>query len=390
MITVDRKVLLESLKVMSLVTNNRSTLPILTHTHAHQNGSLTLTATDLEVGMRLTVPSAGDAVETFTLETKAVMSYLKQSKAKQVVLSPDYEPEAERFRTLINDSVELCAMDPQDFPVWSDPKDDGEIMSIKSFMDDIDKIIYASSTDESRFNLNGVCITKDYLTATDGHRLAIIKNEHYPINEEPYWKDLPDHRLKGQTLLPRRSLIVVQKAIKSIKGVTLAIVHDSLRAVWFEGGNFSFSIRKIDGDFPPKEKIIPNRFSINIHVSKTEFRDKLSAHRAVTSERNRGVTIDFADYKLLHIRSANGDGKSCHTMVGVEKMEYPNPDDWTVEPNIIVGAEYMLEGVEKIPGDALVIQLTEDEKPVVFCEPQHADLPWEERPYMHLMMPMYR
>ncbi len=79
-------------------------------------------------------------------------------------------------------TFELAGMDALDYPAWPS-FEDVETASVQAekLLHMIDKTMFAASTDDSRFNLNGIFFEQDEektrLVATDSHRLALMNED---------------------------------------------------------------------------------------------------------------------------------------------------------------------------------------------------------------------
>lgn len=107
---------------------------------------------------------------------------------------------------------------------------------------------YATSTESTRYYLNGVCIDvsegRGFMVATDGHKLLCA----------PFDTDEPD----GSYIIPRGLIAKLKTARKSEPTVDVEI-SGSLVTLSFDGGIYGDQL--IDGSFPDWRRVIPSEIS---------------------------------------------------------------------------------------------------------------------------------
>src|SRR5436190_5670814 len=206
---VQRTELLRELALSQRIVEKRNTIPILANllVEATREG-VSLTATDLEVGLRSLCVAEVKGQGAITVSAKKLFEVVRSL------------PE-ERVRIKSNDSLgvviscgraefRLVGLDAKDFPnlpscdfkgAWESPS--------AQFHRLLSKVLFAVTTDEARFPISGVlCLaSKKHVTlvATDGHRLAIAEL---------------DRGLKGiggetRLVMPKKALSEVKQAAET-------------------------------------------------------------------------------------------------------------------------------------------------------------------------------
>src|SRR5271156_7214439 len=208
-LSIERASLLSGLGLVQGIVERRTTVPILGHVLIEPNGNaLTLSATDLEVGIRTQVACTGKE-KSLTLNARKLFEIVRETEGEEVALT-----------TLDGDWVELkcgrakfkmMGLDPRSFPAMpsqSTGKDAGAakkqlkaelVIPATVLAQMIDKTIFAVSPDEARYNLSGVFVESNApgavrMVATDGHRLPMIKRE------------LPGFTMATRAVNPRKGL----------------------------------------------------------------------------------------------------------------------------------------------------------------------------------------
>ena len=166
-LSIERASLLSGLGLVQGIVERRTTVPILGHVLIEPNGTaLTLSATDLEVGIRTQVACSGKE-KSLTLNARKLFEIVRETEGDEVALT-----------SLDGDWVELkcgrakfkmMGLDPRSFPAMpsQSTKDAGSAKkqlkaeltipaTVLAAM--IDKTIFAVSPDEARYNLSGVFV----------------------------------------------------------------------------------------------------------------------------------------------------------------------------------------------------------------------------------------
>src|ERR687892_454566 len=282
--------LLATLYWTQSIVERRNTMPILANVLVEsQKSYIRVTATDLEVGVRGNVDGEVIKEGTVAVNAKKLYEIIREVPNEQVQL-----------KRLENDWVEIrsgksvfkiVGMDAREFPQF--PKIDNKDLSTtpaSTIREMIERTIFSVSTDETRYSLNGVFVEqgddgKVRMVATDGHRLAF---------EE---KAVGSLGLTKGVILPRKGLSELKKLLETgDDGVVSLGFKDNMGLV--SKDKIELFMRLIDGDFPDYTKVIPKG---NPNIAKVEQDELLQALRRVSilsSERYKGVKMEFSDGKL--------------------------------------------------------------------------------------------
>jgi len=290
--------LLATLYWTQSIVERRNTMPILANVLLEsQKGSVRITATDLEVGVRGTVDGAVTREGTVTVSAKKLYEIIREAPDDQV-----------QMKRLENDWVEIrsgkavfkiVGMDAKEYPQF--PKIDAKTLSgmpAATIREMIERTIFSVSTDETRYSLNGVFVEQGEngtvrMVATDGHRLAFEQRAVGSLG------------LSKGVILPRKGLSELKKLLESgDDGVVSLGFKDNMGLV--SKDKIELFMRLIDGDFPDYTKVIPRG---NPNLAKVDHDDLLQALRRVSilsSERYKGIKMEFADGRVA-VSTSNPD-----------------------------------------------------------------------------------
>ena len=179
-LTITKDQIIAGLQAVQNVVNNRTTLPILSNVLLRAEGnSLEFTATDLDVTVACKVEAKVKTAGASTLPVKKLFGIVRE-------LSGDIEIEVDEknIASIRSGSsfFKVHGLSADEFPPLPVFKDDKKVgLTQETIKGMIKKTMFAVSTDESRYVLNGIFVSlkegKMTLVATDGRRLALVDEE---------------------------------------------------------------------------------------------------------------------------------------------------------------------------------------------------------------------
>ena len=281
------------------IVEKKSTMPILSHVllEAAKDDQLHVSATDLDISVssdhacevlkegKVAVPAkqlyeiVKSLPEKDALLKRASNNYLEiksgAAEFKIVGLPADDFPALPRF-----DKVQLVPIDP------------------KLILEMIDLTGFAVSSDETRYNLNGVFFeaTAGLLraVATDGHRLSLAERSIEG-----------DFQLKKGIILPRKGLAEMKKLLlEASDGETkLGFVENS--AV-LHRPRVKLVMRLIEGVFPDYRQVIPKTGEKRFTIGRDRFLDTLRRISLLSTDKAHAVKLELQP-GLLRVLSQNPD-----------------------------------------------------------------------------------
>ncbi len=357
--------LLATLYWTQTIVERRNTIPILANVLiSAQKKLIQITATDLEVGVRGDVEGEVEKEGTVTVNAKKLYEIIREVPSEQVQLK-GLENEWVEIRS--GKSVfKIVGMDAREFPQF--PKFDSKDLSTtlsSTIRGMIERTIFSVSTDETRYSLNGVFMeqgdgAKVRMVATDGHRLAFDERE------------LGSLGLSKGVILPRKGLAELKKVLESgDEGIVGIGFRENM--VLVKKNNVELFMRLIDGDFPDYKKVIPQG---NPNVAKIEHGELLQALRRVSilsSERYKGIKMDFSQGKIS-LSASNPDLGEAIEEIDAEYKSKPL--------SIGFNARYLLDVLAVLNGDGEIeIELKDELSPSIVRKVG-------DEGYLYVLMPM--
>lgn len=293
-IRVKRSDLLNELVPMQGIVERRTTIPVLSHILMRAEGDqLNLAATDLDVSLTTSCPaevtgSGGIAVQArkFTEIIRAIVD-----DEVQLVL----EDEKRLSIAAGKSRFKINGLAPEDFPTLPDVKsEDGTVIPFAQIKAMIGKVIFAVSSEESRFQLNGALLRLKAdgmeLVATDGHRLALVEN---PLEGGEDGEGV---------LVPRKAL----QELLRFEGEENVTFRRGEHHLSFQIGQRELICRILEGTFPDYERVISKDNDRKVVFDRRVLADAIQRVALLTGDRARAVSFHL-DSERLVISAANPD-----------------------------------------------------------------------------------
>jgi len=161
----------------------------------------------------------------------------------------------------------------------------------------IAKTIFAISMEESRFTLNGSLLllknTGLTMVATDSHRLAMVE---HPI-------ELAGVTSPFRALLPRKAMGEILKLAQDAgPDATIQFSGDE-NHLFFQLGERLLLSRKLTGNFPDFERVLPKDHPHSVALDREELRKSIERVAQFSDERSRAVRMRVHEGEL-HIHSS--------------------------------------------------------------------------------------
>jgi DNA polymerase-3 subunit beta len=304
-ISCDREQLLHAFQTVATVAPARSPKPILQNVKLDATADgVTLTATDLEVGIRHAVAGVDvQAPGSIVLSVTRFGSILRENTDQTLHIESDGQGTTIRGE---RSKFQLPAENPAEFPPVADFTETAFFeVPARLLRELIRRTVFATDNESSRYALGGVKLEFDggEITAigTDGRRLAKMSG---PIATHG-GATAPQQN----TIVPTRAMQLIERAIApsdaelqmAIRGNEF-LVH-SPRAV--------ISARLLEGRFPDWRKVFPAAGSgTQIELAAGQTHAAVRQAAIVTSEESRGIDFAFGDGVLVLAGKAAEVGQS--------------------------------------------------------------------------------
>ena len=367
-LTVKKTDLVKELSLGQGVIERKSTIPVLANVLIEAGAEgISLTVTDLELGIRTSCPATVAHEGTTTIPARRLLDYVR--------LLPDAEL---AVKTLENDSISLvcgrpktriAGMSRENFPEL--PKMPPTLTKIPAalLVKAISRTIFAIAGGESRYTLTGsLLLIKEaslVMVTTDGHRLAYVEIDH------------PFEGINGEwrALLPRKAMAELLKlATEGGDAMTVDFSNDE-NHLFFQCGQRLLISRKLTGQFPDYERVLPSKASQSVILNREEAAAAIRRVAQFADDRSRAIRLEVKSGELVLSSSASEVGESEESVA----VEYSG------EPiKIGFNSQYLLDFLGVIDSENVQLQFAnEDSAGQLKVEPAEESLD-----YRYVIMPM--
>ena len=303
--TVSKNDLLEGLNSLQNITNKKGTLAILSNVLiGTTSGGLSLTATDLEVGLRIFVPAEIHDEGLLTLPSKKIFEIVRESGSETITIE-----ETENSWVVIKaglSTYNLAGIASDEFPEFPEYEED-TFISFESyiFLELIEKVIFSIANEqENIYSLTSVLFKKEKIDDTyylkmvssDGHRLSIMKKD--------VAADLDQLHLNDVTLIPKKG---IQEWKKFCEGRDNIEVSFEEKQVVLRDGQAVMVIRLKHGEFPQYSAIIDAIQLTNcLKINRIPFLESLKRINLFTEDIFHTIQLKI-DLNKMILSSQNAD-----------------------------------------------------------------------------------
>jgi DNA polymerase-3 subunit beta len=257
-VTVTAGNLGQGLQVVSRAVSSRTTLPILNNVLLQTaDTGLQLTATNLEIGIRQSIPAEVQEEGGITVPARLLTDFVSAHPDEPLAMMLDKKTQSLAVKSKQFDAT-IRGIDPADFPPVPAGVDGRKVqVSQTDLRDAIEQTVIAASSDEGRPVLTGVYVQlnggKATFAATDGHRLAV--------------KTMPVQAEAGETdtiVIPARALSELSRILKAGDDRIELTVGSQKNQVFFKTRDVALMSRLIEGTYPNYQQVIPNQSTTTI------------------------------------------------------------------------------------------------------------------------------
>lgn len=357
--------LLAGLQAVQNVVSTRTTLPVLSNVLLRTEGDLlTLTATDLDVTIACAVPARVSTQGATTLPVKRLFTIARELGAAEIELKTD-----DKNVTSIRSGASLFrvrGLGAEEFPNLPTFQDQRKIeMPQEKLRTILRRTSFATSTDESRYVLNGLFFSlrdqKLTVVATDGRRLALAEEE----------VDAGDSAA-GDFIVPSKAVNELGRLLQE-KGTIRVISGENQALFWLtdeKGGDIRIITKLIEGNYPNYRQVIPGEAKERVPLPREEFMHALRRTEIMTSEKQNSVKLTFTTNNLSIVANSPDIGDAEESMA----INYKGADI-----SVAFNPGYLIDPLNAIDNDEVFIELINELSPGVLKI---------NGPYLYVVMPM--
>jgi DNA polymerase-3 subunit beta len=369
-ITVSRQDLVKELTATQSVVERKTTIPILSNFLIEADGDrLNITATDLDQAIRTSAEATVKKPGACTIPARKLYDYVKllPDGDISIKLLENHWVQIRSGRSVTKMVGMARANYPQvpDFPVVA-----ATGISASALRTLIARTIFAISNEESRYTLNGALLVIKAeslaMVATDGHRLSFVEK--------------PNEILEGisgekRVLIPRKALQELQQLLAAADVEKIEFADDE-HTLFFRVGHRTLSTRKLSGQFPNFEAVMPRDNTKFAVVRSSELSSAIQRVAQFADERSGAIRLRLEGNELKISSSSTESGESEDT------IDTPYSGD-----PIMVGfnSVYILDFLKALNNEGEVRLEFKDSQSAGQMRPEDPDAEYK---YRYVLMPM--
>jgi DNA polymerase-3 subunit beta len=369
---IDKKEFLKGLGLIQSITARKTTLPILTHVLMEVDPDfLYLVGTDLEIGIREALPVKVREEGKASVSAKKLYEVVRELSEEKIQIQKkeNHWVTLQCGKSIFN----IAGLDPEEFPSLPAYQEESfSQVSVPLLSEMIEKTVFAATSEESRYHLNGVLLLQKKedgkemirMVATDGHRLSLIGRQGQSIRGVEKGVIIPK---KGVTEIKK---VLADKEREEMIGLYFDSTHGFLKI-----GKSLMVIRLIDGEFPDYEQVIPKQNDKRLTVDKEKFYACLRRVSTMASERVEGIKLSIKP-ESIECSSYNQDFGDARDEL---EVAYGGPP-----LEVGFNSRYLMEALNVIDTEEVVLRLKDEGSPGLI----HPLSPAEPPDQLCIIMPM--
>ena len=352
--------ILEGLQQVQNVVSTRTTLPILSNVLLQaKEGTVNLTTTDLDVGVRGGFEANVDKAGATTLPARRLFTIIRELPSSEISVEIDGK-NAASIRSG-QSFFKILGLPEEEFPPL--PKfENAKVVTMrqKDLRDGLRKTAYAISTDETRYVLNGVLFSfkenKLTLVATDGRRLAMVDIElEFPRSHE------------ADIIIPTKAVTELQRLLTDDGDVKISVGTGQIA---FDLNNTLLVSKLIEGNYPNYKQVIPSEAKERVTLERETFLNSLRRVSLLASDKSNSIKLNFSKNNIEITANTPEVGEARESLPVVYKGR-----DFSIAFN----PEFLMAPLRNLTEDEIFFDLIDEMSPGVLKI---------QTPFLYVLMPM--
>ena len=332
-IRVAHQELLEALELISRISVKHVTLPVLQCVHLEaKNDSLTLQATNVEVGLEITLPAKVDEPGIIAVPAQTFLQSIQFIAQKELALR--VEEQVLQIETeATNTSIKLFPVD--EFPTIRYVEGTSAPATATMLSLGIKSVVFAASQTSIKPELGSV-----FIQQKKEHSLTFVATDSFRLME----KTVPQKNLvlEQSIMIPNKNAIELARVCDVVDGEAELVINENQCGVKFAKGVY-FTTRLVTGSFPDYEQIIPKEYVSHTTLLKEDLL-RTFKKTSIFLNKFRQVSLTLTD-KSLTVASQNAEvGHTTNTVVATTEGE---------ELTLSFNQQYIMDPLSHIQDDSI-------------------------------------
>ncbi len=371
-ITVLTKDLIHALNFSGGIVEKRYVRPILGNVKLTAKGAnLYITATSNDISLEVSIGAQIKSEGETTVNIITFLEIVRKLSDDSITLV--FDPVLSQLEVKGESFVShLSTLPASEFPALENTSGESTFkVEAKTLLRLISNSEFAMSTEETRYNLNGIFLNSNNpntlnATAIDGHRLATIS-------------EILETNSTIGIILPKRLVFELIKILKDSKysDATLLVKCDANK-ISFEVENLSLISKLIDASFPDYQSFIPTSNKNKLAIHSKLLSQVVDRVATVTHDKFKAIKLSMSD-KIVEVSAfgeTKGSAKETITNSTEEKFLYEG-DPITIGFN----PKYLLDILKNLEDQEIEIFFSSSVEPLLLKPTAYEN-------DQHIIMPM--
>lgn len=357
-IIIEKGLLIAPLMKLVNITERRSIMPILSNILIDfQKGRIDIFSTDLELSAIGHVEYAGEIEKKIVVHGRKFLEILKEMDSEAIELDLQENTMTLRQKQTI---FVLSLQDPEEFPEVREITGSEEFSVPGSvFLEMLDKVDFAISSDETRYVLTGMYVIGSdgqiSVVGTDGFRMALFQRNVEGVSA-----------FRG-TIIPKKSIVEVGRMVGEDDTVKFVVGEKHIQ---FSTPSVTVVSRLLEGSFPDYENVIPKNNGNILTIEKAKLMKGLRKVSTIIS-RSEPIKVTFAE-GMMEVETESDIGRAKEVI----EAHYEG-EKLTMNFNI----KFLMDVANHIDGDTVIVKAPSSYGAVLFIGEN------DER-YKNIVMPI--
>lgn len=288
---VARTPFLKTLTRIQSIADRCNIRPVLSHALLDiQEGTLTVSATNLEVSMRTHCVAEMVETGTITVNAKMLFDVVNELPETEVVVVRTDARGRVRIRCG-RAKFDLAGLPGEQFPEIPQAEGSYRFTADASLLAEmLAKTHYAISEDENRYAMNGLLfqvVSSEVegegilrVVATDSHRLAMVQR---------YVAALPDK--DREVIIPRKAVQEMRRLLEEAPEPVEMIVDEQY--IQLIRPDVLLVAQLVKGRFPDYRRVIPQGHPLHLTVNRAQLLSVVRRMSVLSQEKSRGIRLEI-------------------------------------------------------------------------------------------------
>jgi DNA polymerase III subunit beta len=369
----------ESLDLVTRFVSKHATLPILENIYLQASiDKLILKGTDMEKHIEMSIPAKINQDGAITINAKTFSNIMKSIDGDEVELIVQQNDETLTIKT-VKDNFVIKGIGANEYVALPEVQGEVEVkVDAQTLITWIQKIEYTVSDKNFSPVLTGIYMR----TVSEGSKQYLVFAGSDSFRLAEYRVPLLSKHPNIKVILPKNNIVDIQKVFEyySSNGgeeVTIRFSDNMLAFIChIKGGQEIMATSLlIQGNFPDynNESIIPTQYTTTLTVDRGELEKAVRKILILTRDINNYILLGTKN-NAVTIQSGSTDKWEANTSIAAITQGD--------ELQVGINGKYISDFLKQAQGDEVIINLIDNQKPLVFKDPLNENYIYVARPLL--------